>query len=348
MSESLTEPITLRKDAHQRLTSAFPVFGMGSNISVIVVNHNSGDLLTGCIGALAKQTRPIRQIIVVDNASTDSSLTRLENRFHDLKIVRLTDNSGFAAANNLANRFAVGSEWIALLNPDAFPEPGWVDALMRAAKAFPDYSCFASRMIQAEQRTVLDGAGDAYHVSGRVWRRGYGAPADGQYYDKEEVFSPCAAAALYRRETIEAAGGFDEDFFCYLEDVDLGFRLRLAGHRCLYVPDAVVYHVGSATTGKDSDFAVYHGHRNLVWTYVKNMPAPLFWLYLPQHVAANLYIIVRYALQGRWRVILKAKWDAIKGLPRMWKKRREIQARRVASAWEIRKVMEKGLPRRRR
>jgi len=321
---------------------------MGSNISVIVVNHNSGDLLTGCVGALAKQTRPIRQIIVVDNASSDSSVARLEDRFQDLKIVRLANNSGFAAANNLANRLAAGSEWVALLNPDAFPEPGWLDALMRAAKACPDYACFASRMMQAEQRTVLDGAGDAYHVSGRVWRRGYGARADGQYGNKEEVFSACAAAALYRRETIEAVGGFDEDFFCYLEDVDLGFRLRLAGYHCLYVPDAVVYHVGSATTGKNSDFAVYHGHRNLVWAYLKNMPGPLFWLYLPQHLLINLFALLGYALNGRWRVILKAKWDAIKGLAKMWKKRKEIQARRVVSAWEIRKVMEKGLPRQRR
>ncbi len=214
-----------------------------------------------------------------------------------------------------------------------------------AADRQPQYAYFASRMIQAGKPTVLDGAGDAYHVSGLAWRRGYGAPAAGRYGNQEEVFSPCAAAALYRRDAFEASGGFDEDFFCYLEDVDLGFRLRLAGYQCLYVPDALVHHVGSATTGKDSDFAVYHGHRNLVWTYVKNMPGPLFWLYLPLHLAANIYIVARYALMGRWRVILKAKWDAIKGLPKMWRKRKEIQARRVVSAWEIRRAMEKGLPR---
>ena len=116
------------------------------------------------------------------------------------------------------------------------------------------------------------------------------------------------------------------------------------------MPDAIVHHVGSASAGKGSDYYVYHGHRNLVWTYVKNMPGLLFWLYLPQHIAANVYIIVRYALKGKrcWRIILKAKWDAIKGLPKMWRKRREIQARRVVGAWEIRKVMEKGLPRTRR
>jgi GT2 family glycosyltransferase len=159
------------------------------------------------------------------------------------------------------------------------------------------------------------------------------------------VFSACAAAALYRRDAFEAVGGFDEDFFCYLEDVDLGFRLRLAGHRCTYVPDAVVHHVGSATTVKDSDFAVYHGHRNLVWAYVKNMPGRLFWLFLPQHIAANLYIVVRYAIEGRWRVVMKAKWDAIQGIPRMWKKRRAIQAQRIASIAKIRAAMDERLSR---
>lgn len=318
------------------------------DVCVIVVNWNSGDCLVRCLSALQKQTLAPSRIIVVDNASTDSSLSTINSAVAGPEILRLGTNAGFAAANNLGVRLASNCDWIALLNPDAFPEPDWLEALVRSAEAFPHYLCFASRLIQAEHPTILDGAGDGYHVNGRVWRRGHGASANGHYGNQEEVFSACAAAALYRREAIEAVGGFDEDFFCYLEDVDLGFRLRLAGDRCLYVPDAVVYHVGSATTGKDSDFVVYHGHRNLVWTYVKNMPGPLFWLYLPQHVAANLYIIVRYALQGRLRVILKAKWDAVKGLPGMWRKRQEIQARRAVSAWAIRKIMEKGLSRARR
>ena len=153
---------------------------------------------------------------------------------------------------------------------------------------------------------------------------------------------------MHHRDIFLKAGGFDEDYFCYAEDIDLGFRLRLLGDRCLYVPDAVVHHKGSASTGKRRDFSIYHGHRNLVWAYVKNMPGPLFWLYLPLHVALNAASIVWYLLKGRWRVILKAKWDAIKGLPGMWKKRRAIQARRSVSGWEIRKTMEKGWPRRRR
>ncbi len=128
-----------------------------------------------------------------------------------------------------------------------------------------------------------------------------------------------------------------------------GRGVKLAGYRCFYVPDAIVHHIGSVKTGKESDFAVYHGHRKLVWTYVKDTPSPLFWLYLALHNATNLYIIVRCALKRKkcWRVILKAKWDAIKGLHKIWEKRREVQARRVVSGWETRKVTEKSWLRRR-
>ena len=318
---------------------------MSQPVAVLIVSYNSAQLLKDTLGGLSRQTFRNFSTLVLDNGSHEEPV---EENFPGVEVVRLPKNIGFAGANNRGIELCARSRWIALLNPDAIPAVDWLERLVAAAEEKPAVACFASRMIQAERPDVLDGAGDAYHVSGRVWRRGYGVPTDGHYSNGEEVFSACAAAALYRRSAIEAAGGFDEDFFCYLEDVDLGFRLRLAGYRCFYVPDAVVYHVGSATTGKDSDFAVYHGHRNLVWTYVKNMPGWLFWLYLPQHVAANLYIIARYALQGRWRVILKAKWDAIRGLPKMWNKRKAIQARRVVSAREIRKVMETGWPRRQR
>jgi len=126
-------------------------------------------------------------------------------------------------------------------------------------------------------------------------------------------------------------GGFDEDYyFCYGEDVDLGFRLRLAGHRCLYLLQSVAHHVGSGTTGSQhSDFALYHGHRNLVCTFVKDMPGVLFWVLLPLHVALNLVSIIWFVWRGHAAVIMKAKRDALLGLPEMWKKRREVQSKRV-------------------
>jgi GT2 family glycosyltransferase len=280
----------------------------------------------------------------VDNASTDGAIESLALGLAGCaSVVGMGRNAGFAAANNRGLSEVADCDWVALLNPDAFPAEDWLEKLLDATRRHPDYQFFACRQLMEQRPETLDGAGDSYHVSGAHWRRGHGELEEGRYAEPEEVFAPCAAAALYRRDAFREVGGFEESFFCYAEDVDLGFRLRLAGHRCLYVPDAVVHHIGSATTGRRSDFTVYHGHRNLVWAFVKNMPGFLFWLYLPQHILFNVISVLRYALRGQGRTIVKAKWDAVKGLPRVLRQRREVQALRRVSAWEIRRVMAKGL-----
>lgn len=318
-----------------------------AQISVIIVNWNTGTYLKRCILSLSKQIMPPCEVIIVDNASTDSSAVGLEECYPHVNVVRLDKNIGFAAGNNHLFRYATSCQWVALVNPDAFLEPDWLSKMLSAAIAHPEYSFFASRLVQANHPDRLDGAGDAYHVSGRVWRLGRGTSVMGRADSEREVFSPCAAAALYRRDALESVGGFDEDYFCYFEDVDLGFRLRLAGHRCLLVPDAVAYHFGSVSTGgQHSDFAIYHGHRNLVWTYVKNMPGILFWILLPIHLALNLIAVIYFVMRGQGRIILRAKWDALCGIPRMWKKRRDIQRNRSASVGEIWQVLDKSfLPR---
>lgn len=292
---------------------------------------------------MAQTVKP-HEIILVDNASSDRSL-EIARRFPSVRLIALERNTGFAQGNNLAITAASAeSQWIALINPDAFAEPGWLEALLGAAESNPGFDMLGSRLVSAADPGMLDGAGDAYHMSGLVWRLGHGAFVPAAAEPEREVFSPCAAAALYRRNALDEVGGFDEDYFCYVEDVDLGFRLRLAGYQCLYVPQSVAHHVGSGTTGgQDSDFSVYHGHRNLVWTFVKNMPGALFWLLLPLHVLLNLASILWFALQGRGRVILRAKRDAWLGLPKMWRKRQALQKNSVATVGEIWRVMDKRL-----
>lgn len=316
---------------------------------MIIVNYNSGPLLAECVRSLLQSTLVV-DIYVSDNGSSDDSIDRLRSEMDTHTRVTVLENHaniGFAGANNIILE-RCKTDYVLLLNPDAIVAPDWVERMISAADYYPEYASFASRMIKMNCPDRLDGAGDSYHAGGFVWRRGDNL-LNSKFFDTPvEVFSACAAAALYRREAIEKVNGFDEDFFCYLEDIDLGFRMRLAGYKCLYVPDAVVHHIGSASTGKDSDFSVYHGHRNVVWTFVKNMPRVLFWICLPIHIAANLYVITRYVLIGRWRVILRAKRDAIKGLPNMWRKRREIQAQRVSSVQDIWNILSKGRPRRRR
>lgn len=306
---------------------------------VIIVNYNSGFYLDRCLDALAAQTVRPRQVVLVDNASTDGSTDRAQRAFPELQIIRCAENLGFAAANNLAVARSEPSKWLALLNPDAFPAPNWLAALQQATQDYPHYAFFGSRLLNAENPDRLDGIGDCYHPSGLVWRRGHGDSAAEHDLQVTEIFSPCAAAALYQRTAFLEAGGFDERFFCYMEDVDLGFRLRLLGRRCLYIPTAMVHHVGSGTTGVRSDFATYYGHRNLIWTYVKNMPSPWFGLYLPAHLALNLLSLFQLWRRGQGRTALKAKMDALRGLPRVWRQRQWIQAQRRVGSWKLHKTM---------
>ena len=311
-------------------------------VTVIIVNWNSGRLLGKCLGCLSRQILQPQKVFVIDNGSHDVSAECIE-RNSNVFLRKLDNNLGFAAANNLALAES-DTEYVALLNPDAFPDPDWLKRLVETADSKPDAVAFGSRQMIHGSLDLLDGVGDAYHISGLVWRERHGAQQQLVDLEQREIFSPCAAAALYRREAIMDVDGFDEDYFCYVEDVDLGFRLRLAGYKAMYVPDAVVHHIGSATTGgQQSDFSVYHGHRNLVWTYIKNMPEVLFWLLLPLHILQNIYIIGRFVLRGQGNVILKAKWDALKGIPKMWRKRKVIQLNRTASIKDIWRVMDKRL-----
>ncbi len=312
---------------------------------VVIVNWNGGALLLDCLAALEEQTVRDFRVLVVDNASEDGSPAQAAAQFPRVELLKQGSNTGFAAANNAALKHTHAARFVALLNPDARPEPDWLERLLEAARADPGCACFASRLIQSENPARLDGAGDVYHVSGLAWRRGHGGPTR-CYREPDEVFAPCAAAALYRREALAAVGGFDADYFCYLEDVDLGFRLRLAGHYCRYVPTAMVHHVGSAFTGRRSDFSLYHGHRNLVWTFFKNMPAPLLLLYLPQHLLWNLITVLWFVLKGRAGVILRAKLDALRGLPAVFRKRARVQATRQVDSRRLRAAMVRGWPRR--
>ena len=313
-------------------------------VSVIIVNWNAGDLLERCVLSLLGQSSLPHEIIVFDNASTDGSVKRIIDKFPSVLVFKSEKNLGFAAANNQAVKESSSrSEWLAFLNPDAFPESGWLSALLNAAATNPEYSFFGSRLMDASSTGTADGIGDVYHGSGLVWRAGQGKVVRACDMVTRETFSICAAAALLRKEVFLAVGGFDEDFFCYVEDVDLGFRLRLLGHKCLYVPDSVALHVGSAVTGKRSAFSIYHGHRNLVWAYIKNMPGLLFWLFLPLHLALNGFSIVYFSLKGQAKVIVRAKWDALKGISKMWRKRREIQSRRVVPMCEIWRMLDKRL-----
>jgi GT2 family glycosyltransferase len=313
-------------------------------ISIIIPTWNSAAVIRTCLGHLTQQTFQDFEVVIVDNASSDGSVKNLKEKWSTLiiQIENLKVNKGFAASNNIGAHLARGP-WLALLNADAFPAPDWLEKLLQAAEKNPSCSSFSSRQIQANARDLLDGAGDAYHITGLAWRRYYNKPVHKYGLDFKDVFSACPAAALYSREAFLQGGGFDEDYFSYFEDVDLGFRLRLNGKKCLYVPEAVVHHVGSASTGKRSDFSVYHGYRNMIWTFVKNMPSPLIWIFLPLHVAAILFFAFYLTVRGQGRAIWKAIFDALVGLPKMIEKRKLIQKNKRIRSVDLLNVMSTGL-----
>lgn len=301
-----------------------------ASVAVIIVNWNAEKYLEKCVLSVKNQTVKPKKIILVNNSRSDASWNASNGFLAGVDIIGDGDNIGFAAANNLAVKVASDCQWVALLNPDAFAERNWLENLLKAAEAQPQYSFFGGKLLNADNPEILDGLGDVYHVSGLAWRHGHGWKASKAPLDAVEIFSPCAAAAMYRRDAFESVGGFDEAYFCYFEDVDLGFRLRLAGHRCLLVPDATVKHIGSGISGKQSDFTIYHGHRNLVWTFVKNMPWPIMLIHLPQHILLNIVSVLTFAFRGKASVILKAKYDACRGVGRILSLRREIQKGRKA------------------
>jgi N-acetylglucosaminyl-diphospho-decaprenol L-rhamnosyltransferase len=307
-------------------------------ISVVVVVYESGPTLAECLAAVRAQTWRDYEVILVDNASSDRTAQAAAKADPAIQLIENSSNLGFAAAVNQGAAAARG-DWLAFLNPDAFAEPEWLARLVAATEVNPGVHCFTSRQLMADDPTKLDGLGDVMALAGYPFRGGYTHPDPG-VLEPGWVFSACGGAMLIDRELFLKLGGFDERLFCYCEDVDLGYRLRLVGEPTLLVPDAVVRHVGSASTGgARSDFAVFHGTRNRFWVFVKDTPAALFWLTLPLHILATLVLFARHATRGEVVTPIKGLAAGIRHIGVALEARREAQATRTASSWEIARAM---------
>lgn len=299
--------------------------------SVIIVNFNGGDYLRAAVKSLQSQTCTDFELIVIDNASQDGSPDQIDLRgFAHARIVRLPENIGFSGAVNRAALLAEG-RYLALLNPDCEADPTWLEELADAAATHPDVAMFSSTQINLSDTRLIDGAGDNYFFVGIPWRGGYGHPVE-DLPESGDCFSPCGAGALIRKETFLSVGGFDEDFFCYCEDVDLGFRMRLAGERCIYWRPAQVRHAGSALTGQYSAFTIYHGTRNRVWTYLKNMPPAGLAMTLPLQFVLSVYLYLRCPAGVQRNAMGKGLVDSIKYVDSVWRKRKLVQkSRRIGT-----------------
>jgi GT2 family glycosyltransferase len=326
-------------------------------ISVIVVNWNGLDLLDECFQSLAGQTWRQTEIIVVDNGSTDGSPGRIlswAKRLPRMQSILLPYNSGFCKANNLAFEKARG-EWIALLNTDAVADPPWLAELVRYGDSSRRIGMLASKILFQSPPNVIDKAGHLIYWDGQNRGRGTMEPDNGQYDKPEEILWPDACAALYHRKVFEETGGFDETFFAFGDDADLGLRARLLGWTAWYVPTAVVHHRHSASFGIYSPWKVMLVERNRLLLAIKNFPWPLllqnpFWTI--KRLWWNAYGIVRkkgaaarFVETNGWRqTLVNLGWSylsALKLLPEAWRRRRIIQKTRRLSARQMREIFQR-------
>ena len=305
--------------------------GKVSQISVIVLNWNGKHLLEECLGSLRRQTFRDFQTILVDNGSTDGSVEYVERRFPEVEIIALPSNVGFARGTNVGIQASNG-EYVALLNNDTKMDPEWLEALKIALDTHAEVGFCASKMFFHHRPDIINAAGDVFYSFGVADHRGRGQ-GDGELFRRPQyVFGACAAAAIYRRAMLEEIGLFDEDFFAYDEDVDLSFRAQLMGYKCLFVPDAIIYHHHHGTSRHQKGMTLHLSRRNCLYVIVKNLPGDLL---LKNLLAILLYYLagdIWYVLNGWGRGVIKSRLDNIRNLPRMLRKRRTIQARRMVSS----------------
>lgn len=303
-------------------------------VSVVVINYNGLEHLELCLGALGRQTHRDFEVVLVDNGSTDGSEDYVRSHFPHVRIVRLEKNAGFCGGNNAGIRAARG-DLIALLNNDTEVQPRWLEALCAALRRDPSAGLCASRMIRFWERSVLDNAGDLMTPGGFALERGRGEPDGAEFAGDCEVFGACAGAALYRRSMFDEIGLLDEGFFLTYEDLDLSFRARLAGYRCLYAADAGVYHKVRGTMNRFPAQQVFQSQRNIEWVWLKNMPGWLMVKYLPHRLLYWMGSAWFFSRRGSGLTFWRAKWAALRGCGPVLRQRRVIQRARRLSVTEL-------------
>ncbi len=269
-------------------------------ITVVIPNWNGAHHLVDCLDSLLQQTLTNFEVIVVDNGSTDNSLELLKDAYDWARLIALPDNRGFSAAVN-AGIEASSSPYVVLLNNDTRARPDWLERLILAMESQPDAAFGACRMLRWDPPHDIDSAGDRFLLwSGAGANIGAGMPAD-SHSQPAWIFGACAGAAIYRRSLFEDIGLFDEDFFLVFEDVDLDLRAQVAGHRCLYIPDAVVYHKRGASTDNASMVTISRTWRNAIWVAGKNLPLPLLIFWFGMLGLRLSFIASRSLIARAWR-----------------------------------------------
>jgi GT2 family glycosyltransferase len=314
--------------------------------AVVIPSWNGAHLLGECLRSLAAQTHPA-QIIVVDNGSRDGSAELVRSQFPAVTLLSLDSNRGFAGAVNVGIGHALQSEaeYVALLNNDAVAADDWLERLIDCAERHPEAGTVTPKFL-LDDRVHIDSTGDFYSAWGWAYPRGRDELDHGQYDAPElrEVFCGSGGASLFRARMLEEVGLFDEDYFAYLEDQDLGFRAQLMGWRARYEPEARAYHRMMGTSARLNHFGRYQAIRNCIYLYVKNLPAPLLWRYLPKFLLGLLLMAGNDVRRRRFRAIAGAYVEAAAHLPALLAKRRQVQASRRVTVGYIDSIIVHSLP----
>jgi GT2 family glycosyltransferase len=303
-----------------------------TQLSIVIPNWNGLRFLKTCLDSLRAQSAAAAlEVIIADNASSDGSQAFIREHYPEVKLLELPENRGFTGACNAGMQAATGV-LVCLLNNDTEVHPGWAHAVIDAFERHPEVGSVASKMLLFDRRDHIHTAGDYFTVDGRAGNRGVWERDNGQFDREEYVFSACGGSSVYRRAMLDQIGLLDDDFFFLLEDVDLGWRAQLAGWRCLYTPQAIVYHHLSATGGGVT--ASYYAGRNTIMLLVKNYPAALW----RKHGGR----ILRKQLGEGWQALrawrgeaararLRGMLAGLRMLPSSLRKRRAIQQARQVS-----------------
>jgi GT2 family glycosyltransferase len=302
--------------------------------SVVIPNVNGERFLSDCLTALRAQTDNDFEVILVDNGSTDGSLTLVRESFPEVRVIELGDNFGFAKAMNVGIEATAG-DYVALLNNDTRVAREWLAELVDCLERHPEAAAAGSKTLLMRDESLIDGAGDVMNWSFLPHPRGHGEPDSDRYREEIRVTAASAAACIWRADALHDIGHFDEDFFIYYEDVDLGLRARLLGYESWYAPRSTALHARGAWTAGRSEFTFFHPVKNRWFMIVKNVPAALLLRHLPRILVGEAYWWNQARKHRKLGVMLRAYGAVARSLPRLLAKRRALQPRRRVSLRDL-------------
>ncbi len=308
-------------------------------ISVVIPSYNGAAYLEACLRSLQRQTYKNAEILVIDNASQDSSIEIIKTVAPEAIILIQSSNRGFAGGVNAGIQAARG-EWIAVLNNDTEAAPDWLEQCVSAMSKHPEAAFLACRVLDSTDRNVIYSAGDCVLRGGIGYRRGQSRRDSARDQRDIEICAPCGCAAIYRTSVIQAFGGFDEHFFAYLEDVELGLRLRAAGQRGFYVAQAVVFHQGGGTSGGEfSSLAVRLRTRNSLLLILKSLPIGALWKWSPMIMATQLSWLLRVLSRGKLASYLRGLVSVFPLVPAMLQSRSRMRRLWGGSSRQLRELI---------